>query len=569
MANVAFKSGLSSALFAPNFSYTDGTFYLTTDTHKFYVYRNNELIDLNHFIKFVQTEADLINLNAQVGDFAYIKSTNILAYKRAESTPETIADWTQVNPNTQLQPDDGAVTLNDVTSGVSVTFSVEDNAPTPHVASGSFNLVAGNPNVHLSQDNGVITISTDNDSTDHQYSFGTSGSSNSGLITVTTTVSGSSTTATPISIVGDGDVAVSSNNAGVITVSVPIKEIESHISFTSTGGLQVSNDLVPLGSGASSAVRPSISYGSATTTAYFNDGVAVLDVYTKGEVSQLLNSAVSAADAMSYKGTVTSATISSLFQNGSKPGTYAGDIGDTYKVNGTFSYNDKEYRNGDLLIAKPGSDPAEDGAVLWDVVPSGDDYQLVGEVTTSSFALKDNLSTDTFLGVSLASSTASDRAPITVTGTVTTSTENLGGEVTYTFEHGAFTGTATATSASSATVTAATTLQAAGSSATTIDIPVVTSISKDAVGHVTDIGIAKYRITDSHNHITDVAITPTVSSSNAIVTVEVSGDDADSQNDVMVFSTSSGSSIQFSTGSVSVNSENKNSVQIDFVWGTF
>lgn len=563
MANVAFKSGLSSALFASGFTYTDGTFYLTTDTHKFYVYRNNELIDLNHFIKFVNTQDQLSALTGiQTNDLAYVKTDNILCIK-------TASGWTQLNPNTQLVLDDGAIALSDVTSGVGVSFSVTDTAE--RVASGHFSLVAGNSNVHLSQDAGVITITTDNDATDHQYSFGTSGNSNSGLIAVTTTVSGSSTTATPISIVGEGDAAVSSNNAGVITVSVPTKEIESYISFDSSGVLSISGDLATTGS--SSSVTPTISYGVSTgytTAAKFENGTAVLDVFTQQEVRNLLSSAIATTDAMSYKGTISSATIgTTLFQNGDDSGTYAGNIGDTYKAAETFTYNGVKYHAGDLIIAKPGTTPPKDGSVLWDVVPSGDDYQLVGEVSTSSFALTDNLSRDTFVGVTLASSTATDRAPITVTGVVTSSTDNVGGEVTYTFEHGTFSGTATVTSASSATVVAATTLSAAGASATTIDIPVVTSISKDAAGHVTDVGIAKYRITDSHNHITDVSITPTVSNSNAVITVEVSGDDTDSQNDVMVLNTSNGSSIQFTTGSVTVNSVARNSVQIDFVWGTF
>lgn len=560
MANVAFKSGLSSALFASGMTYTDGTFYLTTDTHKFYVYRNNELIDLNHFIKFVNTQEQLSALTGvQVNDVAYVKNDNILCIK-------TASGWTQINPNTQLAIDDGAVTLSTVTSGVGVTMSVEDTAG--RVASGGFSIVAGNANVELTQENGVITITTQNDATDHQYAFGTSGNNNSGLIKVTTTVNNTTSTATPISIVGTHEASVKSSNDGVITIDVPTKEIASYISFDSSGVLSVSADLATTGS--SSAVTPTISYGSATTSTAFVNGVAVLDVFTKAETTALLSGAIAANDAMSYKGTVSSANASAtLFQNGADSGTYAGDIGDTYKVSETFSYNGVTYRTGDLIIAKPGTTPAKDGSVLWDVVPSGDDYQLVGEVSTTSFGLTDNLSHDTFLGVTLASSTASDRAPITITGTVTSSVDNVGGEVTYTFEHGTFSGTATTTSASTATVTAATTLSSAGASVTTIDIPVVTSISKDAVGHVTDVGIAKYRIVDSHNHITGVAITPTVSASSAVVTVEVSGNDTDSQNDVMVFSTSSGSAIQFSTGSVNVNSSSRSSVQIDFVWGTF
>ena len=184
MANVAFKSGLSSALASA--TKTEGTFYLTTDTHKLYVYRNSTLIDLNHFVKFVSTQQNLFDLDAQIGDFAYVINDNILVYKKSDNSPETLNDWTQVNPDTQISTTSAAITLGNVTSGVSVTTTVGDTAG--NTASGAFSLVAGNNNVHLSQSGGVITITTDNDSSDHQYAVGTSASANSGLITLTTTL---------------------------------------------------------------------------------------------------------------------------------------------------------------------------------------------------------------------------------------------------------------------------------------------------------------------------------------------------------------------------------------------
>ena len=252
MANVAFKSGVSSALFASGFSYTEGTFYLTTDTHKLYVYRNSELIDLNHFIKFVSTQSQLFALDAQVGDFAYVINDNILVYKKSDSDPETLSDWTQVNPDTQLSTSSNAVSLSTVTSGVAVATSVSDTAG--NTASGSFSLVAGNNNVHLSQSGGVITITTDNDSSDHQYAVGTSASANSGLITLETTFNGTTSTATVVTIKGsnDGQASVSSDASGVITIDVPVQEVVNALSFNDSGVLTANSTLGA--AGASSEV---------------------------------------------------------------------------------------------------------------------------------------------------------------------------------------------------------------------------------------------------------------------------------------------------------------------------
>lgn len=55
MANVSFKRGPAANLAAAGFSAQDGVFYLTTDTHRLYVGQDSELVDLNRYIKYVDT----------------------------------------------------------------------------------------------------------------------------------------------------------------------------------------------------------------------------------------------------------------------------------------------------------------------------------------------------------------------------------------------------------------------------------------------------------------------------------------------------------------------------------
>ena len=76
MANILFKRGLHKNLPA---SAIDGAFYLTEDTHRLYAGIGTELVDLNKYIVMVNNQNDLPTTNVQVGDFAYIKDSNILA----------------------------------------------------------------------------------------------------------------------------------------------------------------------------------------------------------------------------------------------------------------------------------------------------------------------------------------------------------------------------------------------------------------------------------------------------------------------------------------------------------
>lgn len=552
MANVAFKRGPASQLSAA--PKVDGTFYLTTDSHKLYVYDNNKLVDLTHFINYVATQSALPS-SADVGDIYYITGENILCIR-------TASGWTQINPDHRIANADDAVEVTSITSGVSITTTISEATSTAHtdpnarMASGSFSIVEGN-NVHISQSNGVITISSDNDSDDHQYALGTENNGSSATITLTPSLGGTTSTADVVHIVGQGQASVTSDSSGVVTVSVPTKEIETSIVFDSNGVLEVAADLAA--TGATSSVTPVIAYGNnASSTAVFASGTAVLEVYTNDEVDALLRNVQATVDSMSYKGVVTSANMSSaLFQPGSQTGTYQGNVGDTYKANANLSSGSFSAKAGDLIIAQ-----GTDGAVTWEVVPSGDDYRLQGNTYSGSFELVDQISGDTFLDVTLASSTATNVAPINIsTSATTTGSNGIGGVATYTFEHGvATTGTAIIYSA----VTTATT-QNSGTVSTpsTKDIPTITGLTKDDAGHIVSIETATYRVTDTHNYIREVAVSPTITSGSAAIVIEVSGNDGDSADDSFTLSTSTGSSIQFSSGATA------SSVNIDFVWGTF
>lgn len=135
MANIAFKRGLQSALAASTFTPDDGTFYLTTDSHRLYVGQGDALVDLNKYIKEVANQTALMELPAENGDFVYVKEGNILVVCTDKSATTATTKWTQVNPNTDTNTDqwleyksvaDTAVAGTSVTSTITFTKHNKD-----------------------------------------------------------------------------------------------------------------------------------------------------------------------------------------------------------------------------------------------------------------------------------------------------------------------------------------------------------------------------------------------------------------------------------------------------------
>lgn len=102
MANVMFKRGSQSALQGLK-SFTEGTFYLTTDSDRLYFAQSaSELVLLNHQVIHVANLNSLPSLaEATVGDFYYVVSENVLCTKSATDATQ----WVQINKNTNDNDD--------------------------------------------------------------------------------------------------------------------------------------------------------------------------------------------------------------------------------------------------------------------------------------------------------------------------------------------------------------------------------------------------------------------------------------------------------------------------------
>ena len=100
MSNILFKRGSQSALntLKSGNKGIEGAFYLTEDTHRLYAgMSGGKIVDLNQYITVVDAVANLNTVNAQKGDFAYIKAGNILAVYTNDDPQNP---WVQINQNT-------------------------------------------------------------------------------------------------------------------------------------------------------------------------------------------------------------------------------------------------------------------------------------------------------------------------------------------------------------------------------------------------------------------------------------------------------------------------------------
>ena len=489
MANIMFKRGLQANL--PQTA-VDGSFYLTEDTQRLYVGigENNAPVELNRTIRSVESLTALnalkgpVGSNANdgvaVGDFYYVAggansvSGNILAYCSAvDATGKPT--WVQINPdtNTKLATSTSAVTKTAVTGGVKVATSVQDTEG--RTASGDFQIVGSeNITVALTAD-GKIKISTP-DGHDTTYEIKTQANSNKGTILLDSTGKNSS-----INISGkNSDVTVISDDSGNITIGVAdmrTKSIAVDTAPSSGNGFDLKVDGMDVGD-----FDPTIKLGD-NEAIHFVDGNATLPVYTKTEVDTKVSNSLKTFDAMAYKGTVTAANASTKLAS-------TGNVGDTYKAAGDIT-DPVNAKTGDLIIAT-----GTDGAVTWDVIPSGDDQTITGAATASGISVSDQSGT-------LAEISVVEGNKIKVGNKIE------GKKTTLTVGHEAIT---QPTPVAGTAVT-----QAAKTSA---EFTAITDITEDGYGHVTGITTKKLTVVDTHNDVSGVLAL--VSGSNNVVTTDIS-----------------------------------------------
>lgn len=416
MANVKFLKGTQSS-FNGLKSFTDGAFYLTTDTDRLYFAQSEtECVPLNQFIRTVTAAQFQALRTDQVskGDYYYIPESNILAVCKDNNATLT---WTQLNPDTNDN-----TTFNEINFG----GSVADNTVTITETLKEYDAIAAEQtskkivgDLKLKGTNGIAltaentakstTITVEGDtyslSADmnkaRQYEAGkayhigdiividgkyqrckaeVSAEQNTSAAAITGSFEPLNAGVSLVSANGQesstfgfkaGDNVTIGQIDGQITVSATdttLKENGLNISNNKTQGFDIkvsdTNNTVVGGT-----LDPIIKVGSSgNSSVHFVNGEANLPVYTTSEI----DSKFKGLNGMTYKGTVGTAALQNL-------PTSNVSSGDTYMVAADGSVNAQAVKKGDLFIAT-GEEGADgyiaSSGITWTHVPSGDDsYQ--------------------------------------------------------------------------------------------------------------------------------------------------------------------------------------------------
>lgn len=496
MAQVMFKKGLSTAL--PKTGLVEGAFYLTTDTDKLYICNDgNKLSLLNQVVHSVANIDALPAIaDAAVGEFYYCLEENVLATKKAAAD----TSWTQINADTDthLDPEKCAQTTAASSNIATITTKLTQvNKNGSQSAYGnpevSFKIKGAGDNTITREADGTIVITGKNDNA--TYTLGTA---EGGKIALKG--AGTGATNTEITVKGAGDIAITSDAAGNLTVDGTklkdaIADATQNVTITSVknefaaDGKFTTEVATAAGSTKAPAVTPIIKLGTNATEYKFESGTATLPVYTKTEVDTKIDTYFKAADAMVYKGTVSKAA--------DLP-TANVQCGWTYKVAAAGTYAGTVCKVGDLIIAKVDAATATDAT--WDVVPSGDEQVITGAVSNTGITISDGAGV--LAGITLANGDCTTVAG-TASGKVTTIKVN----------HNQVTGT----------LAAGSTVDVTQAAKGTADFSAITGITRDAYGHVTGTTVKKLHVvdTDTHNDVTAVRVEATHTESGATLSTTV------------------------------------------------
>ena len=593
----------------------EGAFYLTTDTHRLYVgrkvttttgsYEAGKIYpeEVSTGISIVKDTGSLTDIAAEAhdGDFYYIQENNILAVYEG-------GQWVQINAPTGIDKINTGVTRpSGNTTDAIVTTEMLTQAGRK---TGKLKFVAGS-NVQLTpgttdQTNteyeiGSMTLSA----TDTTYAIGSTTNSTNGnakiglkknggssLESGAVVIKGSSTTGETVNVTSD--------SSGNIVVSGPKF---SNIGYEATTGTNSNYGITTTlnytdGAGSSKTVTgsidPQISYGqngSAKSTAHFIQSgsnqpiIADLNVYTKAQadtaISNAITSQLATANAMTYKGTVTSAADlkTKIIANG---GAHNGDVYKVGALEQTFSVDGINVQTGDLIILTgeetngqiqinsqniSNSTSTDNILTICELVPSGDEPQVTAEASATGAsqiytklydgknASNTNILTTRYVGGN----------KITISQTTDSTT---GQDVSLTFNHD----TTTRTNSTNETVQNAGTANAIIRKSTGSDtiqndgyeLFVFSDPSKalltDSYGHVT--GLRGKTITFKHNKLNSNATIAYSTPSTNVGRVGFTLTDSLSNN--------TAGTIDFASSTLTVVGDaTNNQINVNLKWGTF
>lgn len=534
-----------------------GAFYLTTDTHRLYIGEGGKPVPVNEGVTVLAKQSDLTDdllQKSHPGQFYLISDGNILA---------TVSHgvWVQINPTTEVTGVGTTVSVSDKVASAEISVSSTHNG-TSETKKGTLQFEAGD-GISLAIADGKIKIS----------STGTGGSStkvsartenDKAYITqviTTTPLDGSEasvnetngvelaagTNIDSIAVTDDTDnsvakVTVNAKRQAVETVNLTAESEGFNVTLTQTDD---SNATV-----TGTKINPTIKFGKdSSSSATFKNGTATLSVYTKSEADEAIEDAIKkkiqTADAMTFMGVVTSqADVDNKKATAKK--------GDTYKATAAFKLSlgtelSEDVKIGDLIIFD-GTEDTTSGYITSTsltayVIPSGNEYETVGENVSHGIKLTQNDTSKTLIaGLALKEGTCislTDAEDATDGKVVTVTHNNV--------------------SCSNGAATEATVSYTDASGKRTGEVTAIDSITVNAQGHVTAVTTKKYKVEDTH--VTGVTHTVEQATDSNVAKINTTVTDGQGTTQAANVSLTGGSSVKLSTAS--------NNITIDMVWGSF
>lgn len=554
MANVLFKQGTQDKLdqIRSAKSATEGTFYLTNDSHRMYLgIANGDAVPVNEGVTTVPSLDDLPKSAAHlhVGQFYYVTAGNILCVFNGKT-------WAQINSNTDTIVKEVNIDISEVdgvTDAVSLTITLKDQEGN---AIESSTKIRGTNGLKVSENpTGEITLTGDKYSLETAYS---------GTTHIASLKLNSENTDNDTEInIHEGDNIHFTRNAvdGSLELSADNARIDEVVGGFGVGPNDTNEDKVGMyvqvsddeGNSGTAHLDPIVVVGSEADQyqeVHFKKGKAILPVYSKIEIDKKFVG----LDAMSYKGT--------CGENGSTTLLNTANLhnGDTFLAAGPWSQPiagvTYKAKKGDMIICR-GTESAtgviDPTTLIIDVVPSGDDALAD---TTYVVVPTDN-------GFKITDMSGSNIGGMTVNGDnkyleVTDSKNTTDGTNTLTVKHKTITSAATTDMVSAGDNK----IQQYGE---TLSVPVIESIKRDAAGHVTEVKVRNYQLKDTNGHLVSEAdYEATVTDGKVIIGSKVH------------MKTSDGTAAGTAAGAFSIESKSLTigavgtaAVTLELEWGTF
>ena len=533
MANVGFKLGtqakVDALLKTPGTSVVEGSFYLTSDTHRLYIGQkatasdtNAQLFPVNEGVITVATTEDLpkgstADMSVYVGRFYYVTNGNILCVYNGH-------DWVQINPDHDTYIDSHSYSIDGGTITDNIQRSDGQNLNATFT-------VQGANGIQITGTGTTLTITGD------KYSLSSTVTGNKATVKLD---SANTTDDTSVVLAGGDNVTITQDAS---TKEVTIKSEDTKL--TSLTGAAVKNgDGFTIkghnsdGSETAATINPEIKVGKTTQPiAKFVNGVATLDVYSTKDIDDKMR----VLNAMVYKGTLGPSKGTTKVLPTSNV-----CIGDTYLAAEDVTINEHTVYTGSLIIARGTEDDSgfiTTGTLVWDIVDSTKDAD-----TQYSFQAIEG-------GIKLHDTTVGGNAgQLVINGgtdvSVSTGKTDASPSQTLTVNHKAVTRADRADEVLDQIKNGET------------PITVITGVTTSETGHVTGVKTQKIKLQDSNTTLTSVSNEVTATGNIATVTSTVNGTLGTGAE------THAAGTFKVASTSMTVTGSS-NQVNIDLTWGTF